>query len=57
MRRAASALNRAESKLPGARARVARVHGRLAVRVSVGGTWTQARHVEALRDLLRAATA
>ena len=29
LRRAASALNRAESKLPGARARVARVHGRL----------------------------
>ena len=29
LRRAAGALHRAESKLPGARARVARVHGRL----------------------------
>jgi aromatic-L-amino-acid decarboxylase len=32
-----------------------RVHGRLAVRVSVGGTWTGARHVEALKDRLREA--
>ena len=32
-----------------------RVHGRLAVRVSVGGTWTQAQHVGALQDLLREA--
>jgi aromatic-L-amino-acid/L-tryptophan decarboxylase len=32
-----------------------RVHGRLAVRVSVGGTWTEARHVEALQGLLREA--
>src|SRR5829696_5556745 len=32
-----------------------RVHDRLAIRVSVGGTWTEARHVEALQDLLREA--
>jgi aromatic-L-amino-acid/L-tryptophan decarboxylase len=34
-----------------------RVHGRLALRVSIGGTWTQARHVESLQRLLREAAA
>jgi aromatic-L-amino-acid decarboxylase len=29
-----------------------RVHGRLAIRVSIGGTWTEAMHVEALKELL-----
>ena len=29
-----------------------RVHGRLAIRVSIGGTWTEAEHVEALKELL-----